>query len=47
MINYQKGIIWVKNFFDPRRIHKNTWKKVLEEEQEQREALEKKLRRSK
>jgi mRNA interferase HigB len=47
MINYQKGIIWVKSFLTHAEYSKNTWKKVLEEEQEQREALEKKLRRSK
>ena len=47
MINYQKGIIWVKNFLTHAEYSKNTWKTVLAEEQKQREALEKKLRRSK
>ncbi len=47
MINYQKGIMWVKNVLTHAEYSQNTWKTVLEEEQKQREALEKKLRRSK
>jgi len=47
MINYQKGILWVKNFLTHAEYNKNTRKKVLEKEQGQREALEKRLRRSK
>lgn len=45
-INYQKGILWVKNFLTHAEYNKNTWKEILKEEQKQREALEKKLRRS-
>lgn len=45
MINYPKGILWVKNFLTHAEYSKNTWKRVLEKEQEQRETLERKLRR--
>lgn len=47
MINYRKGILWVKNFLTHAEYDKNTWKTVLAKEQRQREILEKERRRSK
>jgi mRNA interferase HigB len=47
MINYQKGIMWIKNFLTHSEYSKNAWKTILETEQKEREGLERKLRRSK
>lgn len=46
-ISYPKGIIWVKNLLTHAEYSKDTWKAVLEKEQEKRETLTRKLRRSK
>lgn len=47
MINYQKAIVWVKNFLTHAEYDTKGWHAPLEKEQQEREALEKKSRRSK